>query len=36
MLKSGYLGYLGYVLAKLLGWPLRENPPDYIPSKDPV
>ena len=28
--------YSGYTLAKLLGWPLSDDPQDYMPGKDPV
>ena len=28
--------YSGYVLAQLLGWPLSDNPLDYIPGGAPV
>ena len=28
--------YSGYTLAKLLGWPLSDDPKDYMPGKDPV
>ena len=34
--ESGDRRYSGYVLAKLLGWPLSEDPRDYMPRKDPV
>ena len=28
--------YSGYTLAKLLGWPLSDNPQDYMPGREPV
>ena len=34
--KSGDRRYSGYVLARFLGWPLSENPQDYMPRKDRV
>ena len=34
--NTGDRRYSGYVLAKLLGWPLSENPQDYMPRKDPL
>ena len=36
VLPTGDRRYSGYLLAKLLGWPLSENPQDYMPRKDPV
>lgn len=26
--------YSGYVLARLLGWPLSDDPRDYLPGRD--
>ena len=28
--------YSGYTLAKLLGWPISDNPDDYLPGREPV
>ena len=33
---SGDRRYSGYVLAQLLGWPLRDDPRDYLPGGGPV
>ena len=33
---TGDRRYSGYALAKLLGWPLSDNPQDYMPGRDPV
>ena len=33
---TGDRRYSGYALAKLLGWPLSDNPLDYMPGRDPV
>ena len=30
--ETGDRRYSGYVLAQLLGWPLSDNPRDYLPS----
>ena len=34
--ETGDRRYSGYVLAQLLGWPLSENPRDYLPGRGPV
>ena len=34
--NTGDRRYSGYVLARLLGWPLSDDPRDYMPRKDPV
>ena len=34
--STGDRRYSGYTLAKLLGWPLSDNPQDYMPGRDPV
>ena len=36
VLESGDRRYSGYMLARLLGWPLSDDPRDYMPRKDPV
>ena len=36
ILESGDRRYSGYMLARLLGWPLSDNPQDYMPQRDPV
>ena len=33
---TGDRRYSGYMIARLLGWPLSDNPKDYMPRKDPV
>ena len=33
---SGDRRYSGYVLAQLLGWPLSDDPRDYLPGGGPV
>ena len=33
---AGDRRYSGYMIARLLGWPLSDNPQDYMPGKDPV
>ena len=33
---DGEPSYSGFVLAKLLGWPLSEDSRDYMPGRDPV
>ena len=33
---SGDRRYSGYVLARLLGWPLSDDPRDYLPGDGPV
>ena len=33
---TGDQRYSGYVLAKLLGWPLSEDPKDYMFRQDPL
>ena len=36
MFETGDRRYSGYVLAQLLGWPLSDNPRDYLPGAAPV
>lgn len=31
--ETGDRRYSGYVLAQLLGWPVSDNPRDYLPSQ---
>ena len=33
---TGDRTYSGYTLAKLLGWPLSDNPQDYMPGREPA
>ena len=34
--ENGDRRYSGYTLARLLGWPLSDDPKDYMLRKDPV
>ena len=34
--EAGDRRYSGYALAQLLGWPLGDNPRDYLPGGNPV
>ena len=34
--ENGDRRYSGYVLAQVLGWPLSDNPRDYLPGRGPV
>ena len=34
--ENGDRRYSGYALAQLLGWPLGDNPRDYLPGRSPV
>ena len=36
VLDSGDRRYSGYILARLLGWPLSDDPKDYMPGCNPV
>ena len=33
---TGDRRYSGYMLARLLGWPLSDDPQDYMPGREPV
>ena len=33
---TGDRRYSGYMLARFLGWPLSDDPMDYMPRRDPV